>query len=418
MSRMASGAFWSFTGTALAKFIVLVAGIWCARILGQEEYGELGMIRSTINMFAVFGFAGLGLTATKYISEYKKDKKGRISSIYMLTNGFALCMGILVTLVILLAAPYLAEKTLKSPDLVNDIRFGAILLFVTVINGAQNGTLAGLEDFKSIALNMLKGSIAETLFMILGAYYWGVTGAILGYGCGFMVIYIGNQISIQKKFRELGIVIQKSSFCKSDLKLLYKFSLPAALSSIMVSPVFWIIRSMLVRKDGFEELAIFEAADQWRVIILFIPVTVSQVVLPILSSMSVNKRDKTKFWRVLKMNLCINVIIALTMALIISLLQNNIMGFYGKEYTDTSVLVVLAFSTIFTAIANVVGLSISSQAKMWVGFIFNALWGIILISLTYYFLSCELGALGIAWAILISYSIHIVLQLVYLKYNN
>lgn len=37
MSRMASGAFWSFTGTAFAKFIVLVAGIWCARILGQER---------------------------------------------------------------------------------------------------------------------------------------------------------------------------------------------------------------------------------------------------------------------------------------------------------------------------------------------------------------------------------------------
>lgn len=269
----------------------------------RKEYGEFGMIRSTINMFAVFGFAGLGLTATKYISEYKKEKKERISSIYMLTNGFALCMGILVTLVILLAAPYLAEKTLKSPDLVNDIRFGAILLFITVINGAQNGTLAGLEDFKSIALNTLKGSIAETLFMILGAYYWGVTGAILGYGCGFMVIYICNQISIHKKFRELGIVIQESSFCKSDLKLLYKFSLPAALSSIMVSPVFWIIRSMLVRKDGFEELAIFEAADQWRVIILFIPTAISQILLPILSSYS-GITYKNKFNKILNINCC------------------------------------------------------------------------------------------------------------------
>ena len=37
--RMRSGAFWSFTGTALGKFLVFLSGILCARILGKEQFG-------------------------------------------------------------------------------------------------------------------------------------------------------------------------------------------------------------------------------------------------------------------------------------------------------------------------------------------------------------------------------------------
>ena len=85
---MATGAFWSFTGTALAKFLILVSGVVCARILTQQQYGQLGIVRSTVNMFVVFGSAGLGMTAAKYISEYRHGHTERISSIYQLTNGF------------------------------------------------------------------------------------------------------------------------------------------------------------------------------------------------------------------------------------------------------------------------------------------------------------------------------------------
>ena len=69
LKRIANGAFWSLTGIALAKFLVLVAGILCARILGASHFGELGIVRSTIGMFVVIGASGLGYTANKYIAE-------------------------------------------------------------------------------------------------------------------------------------------------------------------------------------------------------------------------------------------------------------------------------------------------------------------------------------------------------------
>ena len=411
---MASGAIWSFTGTALAKFIVLVAGILCARILTQAEYGEFGMVRSTINTFVVFGMAGIGLTATKYISEYKRTHQSKISGVYILTNGFALLTGILITLLIYYLAPYLAVTTLNAPHLERAIQLGAVLLFFTVLNSAQNGTLAGLENFKAIALNTLWGSIAESILMLVGAYYAGVMGAILGYGCGFIVLYICNHLSIRKSFKHLNIKIVFSSFNREYLKLLYKFTLPAALSSFMVMPTFWIVRTMLVNKCGFEELAIYEAADQWKVIILFIPTAISQVVLPILSGLTTEDNQK-QYWKVLRINLFLNAGIAFVIAVIVSCCSPLIMSFYGSGYADCSVLIVLSFSTVFSTIANIVGLSISSRSKMWIGFFFNLIWAIMFIGLVLTFFQLNTNARSVGLALFASYFLHSIFQSIYIK---
>lgn len=413
-NRIATGAFWSFTGTAAAKFVALVSSIICAHILTKQEYGEFGMVRSTISMFVVFGTAGLGLTATKFISEFKEKQKNRIASIYILTNGFAIFTGLLVTIIILSIAPFLAESTLKAPQLTPAIRIGALLLFISVINGAQSGTLSGFEDFKSIAINTLIGSFAEALFMLVGAYYWGVLGAVLGYGVGFVALYLTNWFSIRSNFKKNGIAIRIVDFNKDDLTLLYKFSLPAALCAIVVTPTMWVVKSILVSSSGFDELAAFEAADQWRVLILFIPMAVSQIVLPILSS--IVGENETKYWRVLKINLLLNASVAFIMALLISLFSPVIMNLYGKAYvSDLRILVVLACSTVFTSIANVVGLAISSRSKMWTGFFFNCFWASMVIGFSYLFIKFGLQALGIALAFTLAYAIHALLQLLYLK---
>lgn len=413
-NRIATGAFWSFTGTALAKFLVLIAGIICARILTKDQYGEFGIVRSTINMFVVVGSAGLGLTASKFISEYKVKQKERIPSIYILTNGVALATGLLVTILVLIIAPYIAEHTLHAPHLQNSIRVGALLLFVTVINGAQTGTLTGFEDFKSIAINTLFGSIAESVFMLIGAYFWGVFGAVLGFGMGFIVIYFANFISIKRLLSRNGIRITKYSFNKVDFSLLYKFSLPAALSSLMVAPTIWVVKSLLVNNSGFSELAVFEAADQWKIIILFVPTAIAQVVLPILSSM-VGEGDN-RFWKVLKTNLFINAGVAFCIALLVCVLSPFIMRLYGEDYhADYWTLVILAISTIFNSIASVVGLAIYSRSKMWIGLSFNLLWALMVIGFSLYFISLGFGARGLAMAFTIAYCLHSTFQIIYLK---
>lgn len=399
--RMINGMFWSFSGNALAKLLTLIAGILCAHILKKEAYGEFCMIRSTINMFVVLGAGGLGVTATKYISEFRKEHKEKIPHIYLTTNSFAIFTGIICTILIILLSNSLATGYLKEPSLSIPLQIGGVLLFFSIINGVQNGTIIGFEDFRSIAINTLFGSIFETIFMLAGAYFYGIKGAILGFGLGFIAIYLCNKLTIIKLFRNDNIKFLPMKYLnKSSLNIIFKYSLPAAFSSLLITPTFWFIRSLLVRKSSFDELAIFEAADQWKVIILFIPTAISQIVLPILSSM---QKDNKTFKNTLLLNIIVITSISIIIALIVVFFSNIIMSLYGKNFNDSMPLKILAISTIFSAVANVLEMSIYSIGKMWQCFVINLTWAATTIGLTYFFLNKGTGASGLSYAILISY---------------
>lgn len=412
--RIASGAFWSIAGSVVSKFIVLLSGIVCAHVLTKQEYGEVGLIRSTISMFVVFGSAGLGLTASKYISQYRKDSPERIPSIFLLTNGFAWVSGAVMAVAILLLAPYISAELLHAEHLTNTIRVGAFLLFVTILNGAQNGVISGFEDFRAVAINTFIGSLCESVFMVLGAYLYGVLGAIIGYGVGYISLYIANQISIKRIFKKISIAISRNSFNKDDIALLFTFSLPAMLSSIVVTPTYWIIKTLLVNNTSFEELAMYEVADQWKTICLFIPNALSSILLPILSSL--HNENGNQFWKVLKINLYLNGSVSLFIAVLLMALSPFILKLYGSSYGGGElVMALLALSSFFSAISNVVGLSISSRAKMWTGFLFNSIWAILVISFSWYFEKRGMGAAGIALALTLSYFFHTIYQFIYLR---
>ena len=413
--RMASGAFWSFVGATVSKLLVLIAGIVCAHILGKEDYGKFGMVKSTLGMFVVLGSMGLGLTATKYIAEYRKTDMEHTSSIYLLTNGFALLFSIIVSVLVLWFSDVLATNVLHAPDLTVPIKVSSLVLLFTILNTAQDATLAGFESFRYIALSTFLCSVLESVGMVVMGYYYGIIGAVMGYGSGFILKTIVNNLLINKDFKRHGIKVGFDHFRKSDLRLLYTYTLPAALSTLLAAPTFWIVRTMLARDSGFGELAIYDVADQWKLILLFIPGTISQIILPIMSSLE--KDNKRQFWKVLHTNMLLNAGITAILSILILLFCNYIMSLYGKGFDEPMPLIILAFSTIFTSISTVLGVSISSLAKMWLWFGFNLTWAGTTIIAACFFLSMGYQATGVAIAILMGYAVQAIIQYLYLRKN-
>ncbi len=410
-SRIASGAFWSLTGSVVSQGLMLIASILVARILGKTEYGELGMIRSTVNMFTVFAGFGLGLTATKYVAEYHKNDKIRTGKIIGLSTLFAGGIGAIIATVLLITAPIIATKTINAPHLVNEIRLSAIMLFFSAINGAQTGTLAGYEAFKTIAKVSLIAGLCAFPLQIGFALFLGLPGSVIGFGLNFILLWILNFIAVRKESKKAGVnIIFKKSW--DEWPIIYKFSLPALLGGLIVSPVIWICNTMLVNKPhGYEEMAIFDAANQWRSAIMFIPAALSQIVLPLLSS---STRNQTQFNNILKLNVMINFAISFIIAAIISLSSTFIMKTYGIGFEEGKiVLIILAFSTVLIAINGVIGQAIAGKGRMWIGFFLNLIWGIILLSCSYILINLGFGAKGLAYAMLISYTSHTVLVAIF-----
>lgn len=408
--RFINGASWSLFSSIVSQGLMVLASIVAARILGKLQFGELGMIRSTVNMFSVFAGFGLGLTATKFISEYRINDIGKTGRIIGLTIIFAVIIGLLISFSIILLAPMLANKTINSPNLVLEIRLGAAILFFTSINGALTGILAGFEAIKSIAkVNFFVGIFSFPIQIIL-TLKWGLEGSIIGFGLNFFILFIFNILTVYKICRQYGVIILfKNAF--DEFSIIYKFSLPALLSGLMVNPVTWACNALLVNKpNGYSELAVFDAANQWRSSILFIPLALSQIVLPLLS----DSENNHSFKKIIKLNIIFNLIISLILSLILSLFSLLIMSSYGPSFINGQpVLIVLAFSAIFISINNVIGHAIVSKGNMWVGFLFNFIWGMILLICTYIFVNLGYGAIGLAYSFLISYIFHTLIQTTY-----
>ena len=167
-SRLAQGFFWTLAGTAVARAFTLLSSILVARLLGKLGLGELGMVQNTVGIFSALAGLSMGLTATKYVAQYREEDPARAGAIVRLSILVAFWSGLLMTLAMLLLAPWFATHTLAAPHLAPVLRLGSLLLLLGAVNGAQNGALAGFEAFRSIARINLAVGVFTLPTMLLG----------------------------------------------------------------------------------------------------------------------------------------------------------------------------------------------------------------------------------------------------------
>ena len=399
--RLATGVFWSLAGTVISRGLTLVAMVLAARILGKAVFGELGMIQSTVGMFGTFAGFGLGVTATKHIAEFRHSDPERAGRILGLSGLTALATGGTMAIGLFAFAPWLAEHTLIAPHLAGALRIGVLILFLNALNGAQTGALAGFEAFKTIAyVNLLGGLLSFPIFLS-GVYLGGLTGAVWALSINLCFSWLLNHLALRKEARHFNVPFTFSN-CFQELSILWRFSLPAVLGYAMVGPVNWVCSAMLVNQpEGYGEMGVFNACDQWYTMLMFLPSLLSQVVLPVLSE-RLGQRDTIKSRKTLVLTIKASALITLPLVLLASIASPYIMGLYGEGFRrGWPTLVVVLFAAGLQAVITPVGSSIAAAGKVWVSFTWNMGWAITFILATV--LLIHFGSLGLATAKTLSY---------------
>lgn len=402
--RLARGTFWSAFGALGSRCFSLVSSIIVAHILGRESFGKLGVISGTVGMFATFSGLGMGMTAAKHVAEFRKTDPARAGRIIGLSAIMAWGTGLLFTLALLVAAPWLATHTLAAPDLAGPLRVGAGLLLLGSIVGAQSGSLSGFEAFKEISrVNVLMGAISLP-FYVIGAWAFGLTGAVLALVLTQAVCALFYFLVLRGKSYESSVPIRFSGVL-GEAGIIWRFSIPAVMSGAMVTPALWICSAIVANTPhGYSEMGLFNAANQWRTAILMFPMLLANVALPMLSSLRA-EADVKGYRRLLWTNVKISAGTSAALAAVIACLSPFIMRTYGASFASGyAVLIVLCGVAIIMATLDVVGQSIASEGRMWFGFALNAIWAVVLITSTWVFRNS--GALGLAIANLIAYAVH------------
>lgn len=403
-SRLARGAFWSIAGLVISRGLMLGATVLVTRMLGQTVYGELGMIQSTVGMFGAFSGFGLGLTATKYVAEFRQSDPERAGRIIGLSGLFAMLTGGVMALGLLIFAPWLAEHTINAPHLAGILRVGAIILFINALNGAQTGALSGFEAFKTIAhVNFFVGLISFPI-LVCGTYLGGLTGAVWALAINLCFNWLLNHLALRKEARRYQVPFSIQN-CSQEWSVLWKFSLPAFLAGSMIDPVNWACSAILVnRPDGYEEMGIFSVANQWYALLMFLPGILGSVVLPVLSEQFGQNNAKESL-KTLILAIKMNLLIVTPLVLVTSIASPYIMSLYGESFRDGwPTLVVVLMTAGILAAQTSVGQIIAASGRMWIGFSMNMGWALIFVVST--LLLVDYGSLGLASARMLSYIFH------------
>ena len=391
-------------GAVISRGLMLAASVLVARMLGKTIFGELGMIRSTVGMFGVFAGFGLGLTATKHVAEFRASDPERAGRIIGLSGLFAMLTGGLMALGLFIFAPWLAEHTINAPHLTGVLRIGALILFINALNGAQTGALAGFEAFRTIAhVNLFVGLISFPI-LVCGAYFGGLTGAVWALAINLGFNWLLNHLALRKEARIHNVPLVFRN-CSRELSVLWSFALPAALAGAMVGPVNWICGALLVnRPDGYGEMGIFSAANQWYAMLLFLPSLLGHVVLPVLSE-RLGQKDTKQSMKILVLAIKTNALLVLPFVFLASIASPYIMNLYGEGFrSGWPTLIVVLITAGLLAIQTPVGQIIAASGKMWIGFAMNMGWALTFIVGT--LLLLDLGSLGLATARVIGYIVH------------
>jgi len=412
--RIIGGFFWSICGAIASKVLMVFISFYIARALGKEGYGELAILQNTINTLGVLAGLGVGAASTKYIAQYRnsdKEKAGRIISLNIITIVF---MGLTISISVNLLSSYLSQALLNNKELGRYLEIGSFALFFSALNGALLGALSGFEKFKIISVILLVTAIANGWLQFTYVDIYGIKGVIVAIVSSQIISLVLGVYFFYLSIFENGIPLSLSG-AKKEISMLVNFNLPAILGSIMVAPVNWIGNVILVNQEkGYEEMGVFGVGNQWKMALLFIPMATWKVILPILSNL-IGSDSGLKYKRVFFFNFYANGVVSFMVVIFVYFFSTEIMSLYGKEFVGgESVLVVLVCVAGLMAVNGVIGQAIASQDRMWIGFFFNLLWGAEMLILSYYL--CPLyGALGLAFANLIAYCAHTIVQYFYVR---
>lgn len=186
----------------------------------------------------------------------------------------------------------------------------------------------------------------------------------------------------------------------NELPLLWRFALPSLLVGAASMPVTWLCQTVLLRRSGYVEVALFTAANQWYGVVAFLPGIFGAVVLPRLSE-SYGRGNRTELRRLSTLGIAVTAGIAGVLCGVFVVLAPFLMRAYGAEFSrGTLVLDLVVACAGVTVVMSSMGQGLAAVDRMWSVALCNLGWAGAFVAATLGFV--DRGAVGLALARLLA----------------
>ena len=328
------------------------------KLLQPKEYG---VASTTINFIIVLSgitLLGLNMALQKLIPEYQSRKKmGKIYGIIKFSLKIFLVTNILMSILIFVATPILAEHVFKSDEMKKPLYLSAFILpfstFATlsysIIFGFQNMRTVFISDFLG---NLVKNIISAILIILNFSYFGPIMGFLMN---GLLVSILRiKKILISTPIKSVNI----------DKKELFSYAIPGLvglLCALTINQSSYLIVSSL---STIEATGIFTLAFILASPIYTIPQNLAYSSFPVLSQLF-GKKDIEGIRKVLSQMFRYSLLITLPSALVMIVFPvQMILILSNPSYVHgSSLLQILVMTNMILGIGNFFLTSLYSLGK-------------------------------------------------------
>ena len=404
LHRLLHGTFWSVAATGMVSTFNLLAGVICARILGKEVFGQMGILQSTVGFVALLASLGLGTTATRFVSKYllsDPEKCGRMLGGILLLGSATI---LFAALSLLFAARYVAAAWLLSPDLEFSVRICAAWVFAFALGELLMATLAGLESFRVVAAqSFLRGCLIFGGTVV--GLKWGLNGSLIGWTLGLVASCLLLSRVLWRECERRGVRISHLKTA-DDIRSVLGYAVPTLVSGLSYAPFAWFTNTIVARNPGgFEQMALLTAAYQWRGLFTYLPVSLSRAALPLMSSSdSLGANDASKAFAVSNL---VNQFVVWGCGIILLGASGVLLSFYGQDFLPGRWAFMLVLGGAMVGyVGNSLGSLIQARGLFRMGILGNLLSGISLAGCAFLF-GKQYGAVAVGIGIILGYFLNL-----------
>jgi len=384
---------WLFFDKILRMGVGLLVGVWVARYLGPEQFGQLNYAIAFVGLFGAI--AGLGLNGIVVRDIVREPHSANVT----LCTAFVLqaLAGLLAMMLVILTIAILKPDDEFTRNMVIILSVSMIFKATDAIKywyearvqsrhvvWIENGVFVLMAIFR-VAMILTKSNLMAFVWLTLAETVLISIGLVLIYrsGSGFSGLF---QVSV------------------SRAKTLMHDSWPLLLSAIAVTLYMRIDMVMLEEISSSREVGLYAAATRISEIWYFLPTIIISSVSPsIISCHGTNidlylHRLRSLYFMMTWLAIAVSIPVSLLSAPIVSIL-------FGQEYTDAAPVLAIhlwASVAVFLGMASSQHLLVEhlqniSFYRTLIGLVCNVLLNIVLIP--------KMGAKGAAIATLVSYFI-------------
>lgn len=403
-------SLWSFAGSIVSKAFLFGAWLMVAKMLGKEGNGEVGIIRSTINLFAIFAGSGIAMTTTKYIPEYLDNDRDKVSRIISLTILVTVITGVLLSFGMYVGAEYIAEGILNAPNLTDTFRISAFVLFLSAITSLISGCLKGFGAFRELSYINTYYGVGLFVFLYFGTKYYDIEGTFIGFTLSSLLLAVLGLYHLWKHMGNHRLFFTLSF--KEEYNILKKFTLPAILTGIMVVPFKWTADTILVNQpNGFQQLGLYNVVILFQTFMVMLTTTIDAPLITLMVKENISKKIE-------RLSLIMPWAIGVFMVLPILFFPNLFGYILGEEYAGDvnfkgTLFLILITTTIMLYKQGIARVMIVN-GLMWFSFFSNLVWGLLLLA-TFYFV-WDKNSTTLSFSYFMAYLLNTVIILpIYLK---